>query len=80
MSNNNYIGIHRRELNELFRQFGLTPLRKIITSKEFRQAAKESIPWKTRDRVFTPEVIFWLIALVGFCYDSMASALRRSWE
>jgi len=80
MSNNIYIGTPRRELNEMFRQFGLTPLRKILTSKEFKQAAKETILWQTRDRVFTPEVIFWLMALVGFCYDSMASALRRSWE
>ena len=80
MSNSKYIGTSRRELNKIFRQFGLTPLRKILTSQEFEQASKETIPWKTRDRVFTPEVVFWLMALVGFYCDSMASALRRSWE
>jgi hypothetical protein len=80
MSDNKNIGTSRRELNKIFRQFGLTPLRKILTSREFKQASQETIPWKTRERVFTPEVVFWLMALVGFCYDSMASTLRRSWE
>ncbi|MBI4712394.1 MAG: IS4 family transposase, partial [Planctomycetes bacterium] len=78
--NNKYIGKERRELNKIFTQYGLIPLRKILTSEQFAKAAQESISWKYRQRIFTPEMVFWLMALVGINCDSMAGALRKAWE
>lgn len=74
------IGKNGREVNAIFRQFGLIPLRKILTTERFTKLAKESIPWKCRKRIFTPEIVYWLIALVGMCCDSMAGAMRKAWE
>ena len=78
--NNKYIGKERREINKIFTQYGLVPLRKILTPEQFAKAAQESISWKCRQRVFTPEIVFWLMALVGINCDSMAGALRKAWE
>jgi len=75
-----YIGKNRREVNAFFRQFGLVPLRKILTSDDFEKTAKMSVAWKCRQRIFTPEMVFWLMALVGMGCDSMAGALRKAWE
>ncbi len=79
MDNKN-IGKNRFEVNAFFRQFGLVPLRRILTSGDFEKTAKMSVCWKCRRRVFTPEMVFWLMALVGMNCDSMAGALRKAWE
>jgi len=78
--NKKHIGKSGREVNEIFRQFGLIPLRKFLTSDDFDKIANETSRTKRRKRVFTPEVVFWLMGMVGIFCDSMGSALRKSWE
>ena len=78
--NKNCIGTNKKQINTIFQQYGLVPLRKILTSNDFEKAAKETIKGKRRKRVFTPEIIFWLIALVGIACDSMGLALEKAWE
>lgn len=75
-----YIGKNGREVNEIFRQFGLIPLRKFLTSDDFDRIANETSEVKRRKRVFTSEVVFWLMGMVGIFCDSMGAALRKSWE
>lgn len=78
--NKNRIGTNKKEINTIFQQYGLMPLRKILTSNDFEKAAKETIKGKSRKRVFTPEIVFWLISLVGITCDSMGVALEKAWE
>lgn len=78
--NNKYIGKNCSEINAIFRQYGLTPLRNILTPNDFEEAAEQTIKIKRRQRIFTPETTFWLITMVGVFCDSMGSALRSSWE
>jgi len=78
--NNNNIGKNRSEVNRIFRQFGITPFRNLLIPADFEQIADETIKIKRRVRVLTPEVVFWLMALVGCYANSMAGALRRSWH
>ena len=78
--NKTCIGTNKKEINTIFQQYGLMPLRKIVTSNDFEKAAKETIKGKSRKRVFTPEIVFWLISLVGITCDSMGVALEKAWE
>lgn len=78
--NNKNIGKNRPEVNRIFRQFGIIPFRNLLTPAHFKQIADETIKIKRREQVLTPEVVFWLMALVGRYADSMAGALRRAWH
>ena len=66
--NNKYIGKERREINKIFTQYGLVPLRKILTPEQFAKTAQESITWKCRQRIFTPEMVF---LVNGFSRDKL---------
>lgn len=78
--NKKYIGKNSREVNLIFRQFGITPLRNLLTPKEFEQIAHETIKGNQRKRVFIPEVVFWLMAMVGRYGDSMSGVLKKAWN
>lgn len=75
-----YIGEKRRRVNQIFRGFGITPFRKLLTPQDFEQIADKTISGERRDRTLTPEVVFWLMSLVGRSADSMAGALRQAWH
>ena len=44
--NKNCIGTNKKQINTIFQQYGLVPLRKILTSNDFEKAAKETIKGK----------------------------------
>ncbi len=78
--NNINIGKKGKEVNSIFREYGLVPLRNILTREDFEKTADKTIKWKRRKRILIPEVVFWLVGMVGISCASMGMALNKAWE
>jgi hypothetical protein len=70
------IGAKVQTATEIFRQHGLTPLRKILTPTLFASVRPKQSPPKT---ILVPEVVFWLMASVTLSGSSMAGVVSGFW-
>ena len=75
----NSIGQLRRQAGDILQNFGLGPLRKLITREEVNRVAVATGCAPLRRRQFDPEATFWLMLTVAVYGATMTGGLSTAW-